>query len=80
MIAAGMIHPASVFAATMNAAVRWGKWFSEISNLHGVGGLIFVDWAKSFPHILIKECGEEKRNKDLQINKILYSADLRKEL
>jgi hypothetical protein len=43
MIAAGMIHPASVFAATMNAAVRWGKWFSEISNLHGVGGLIFVD-------------------------------------
>ena len=43
MIAAGMIHPASVFAATMLAAVRRGKWFSEISNLHGVRGLIFVN-------------------------------------
>jgi hypothetical protein len=43
MIAAGMIHPASVFAAAMLAAIRWGKWFSEISNLHGVGEFIFLD-------------------------------------
>jgi hypothetical protein len=43
MIAAGMIHPASVFAATMFAAVRRGKWFSEVSNLYGVRGLIFVN-------------------------------------
>jgi hypothetical protein len=43
MIAAGMIHPASVFAATMLAAVRRGKWFFEISNLHGAGGLVFVN-------------------------------------
>jgi hypothetical protein len=43
MIAAGMIHPASVFPATMLAAVRLSKWFSEISNLYGVRGLIFVN-------------------------------------
>jgi hypothetical protein len=43
MIAAGMIHPASVFAAAMLAAVRRGKWFYEIRNLHGARDLIFVD-------------------------------------
>jgi hypothetical protein len=42
MIGAGMIHPASVFAATMLAAVRRSKWFSEISNLHGVGALFLA--------------------------------------
>jgi hypothetical protein len=52
MIAAGMIHPVSVFAATMLAAVRRGKWFSEISNLHGARDLIFVNRAKSSPHLL----------------------------
>jgi hypothetical protein len=52
MIAVGMIHPASVFAAMMFAAVRRGKWFSEISNLHGVRGLISVSWAKSFRTLL----------------------------
>ena len=37
------------FAATMLAAVRRSKWFSEISNLHRVRGLIFVNWAESSP-------------------------------
>ncbi len=31
------------FAATMLAAVRRSKWFSEISNLHGMRSLIFVN-------------------------------------
>jgi hypothetical protein len=43
MIAAGMIHPALVIAATMLAAVKWGKWYFEISNLHNAGGLVFVN-------------------------------------
>jgi hypothetical protein len=43
MIVAGMILLAMIFAAVMFAAVRRGKWFSEISNLHGVGGLILVN-------------------------------------
>jgi hypothetical protein len=43
MIAAGMTRPALVFAATMLAAVRRGKWFSQISNLHGARDLIFVN-------------------------------------
>ncbi len=43
MIAAGMIHPASVFAAAMLAAVRRGKWFCEISNLQGARDLILVN-------------------------------------
>ena len=32
-----------ILAATMLAAVRRSKWFSEIGNLHGVRGLIFVN-------------------------------------
>jgi len=36
MIAATMINPALVFAVMMLAAVKRDKWFSEISNLHGV--------------------------------------------
>ncbi len=52
MIVAGMIHPASVFAAAMLAADRRGKGFSEISNLHGARDLIFVNRAKSFTHVL----------------------------
>ena len=39
----GMIHPASVLAATMLAAVRRSKWFSEICNLYGVRGPIFIN-------------------------------------
>jgi hypothetical protein len=35
MIAGTMINPVLVFAATMLAAVRRGKWFSEISNIRG---------------------------------------------
>jgi hypothetical protein len=49
MIAAGMIHPALIFAATMLAAVRQGKWFSEISNLHGVGDFIFFELKPNRP-------------------------------
>jgi hypothetical protein len=43
MIAGAMINPALVFAATMLAAVKRGKWFSEISNLRGVGGFILLN-------------------------------------
>jgi hypothetical protein len=32
---------ALVFAPTMLAAVKRGKWFSEINNLHGAGVLFF---------------------------------------
>ena len=43
MTVAGMIHLVIVFAAAMPAAVRRGKWYFEISNLHGAGGLVFVN-------------------------------------
>ena len=41
MIAAVMTHVTTVFAAMMLAAVKRGKWFSEISNLQGVRGFVF---------------------------------------
>ena len=43
MTVAGMIHLAIVFAAAVLAAVRRGKWFCEICNLHGARDLIFVN-------------------------------------
>ena len=52
VIAAGMYHPVLVFVATMIVAVRRGEWFSEACNLHGVGELLFVTGAESFPNIL----------------------------
>jgi hypothetical protein len=46
MIIVGMnplVNLILILAATMLAAVRRSKWFSEISNLYGVRGLIFVN-------------------------------------
>jgi hypothetical protein len=43
---------AMIFAAVGFAALRRGEWFSEISNLDGVRGLIFVNSAESFLHLL----------------------------
>ena len=43
MTVAGMIHLVIVFAAAMLAAVRRGKGYFEISNLHGSRDLIFVN-------------------------------------
>lgn len=48
MIAAGMIHPAIIFAAAMfAAAVRRGRWFSEVSNPQGVTYLFVCIETKS---------------------------------
>ncbi len=55
MIGAGMTHPASVFTATILVAVRRSKLFSEISNLHGVRGPIFVN--------LLTESSGKRENK-----------------
>jgi hypothetical protein len=43
MIAAVMTHVTTVFAAMMLAADKRGKWFPEISNLRGAGGLVLVN-------------------------------------
>jgi hypothetical protein len=55
MIAAPMINPALVFAVMMLAVVKRGKWFSEISNLHGVRYLIFYELSQIIsPHFLTR--------------------------
>jgi len=43
MIAAVMTHVTTVFAAMMPAAVKRGKWFYEINNLRGAGGLVLAN-------------------------------------
>jgi hypothetical protein len=52
MIAAGMIHLATIFAAVTFAAVRRCKWFSDIGSLQRVTEFMFWDETKGFRNIL----------------------------